>query len=101
MKFAKKDKRTMLEKEIDRLLKKMSTMDPLSKDYQDLEKSLDRLVEAESKQRSAKMKPKEPINKNTILALTGNFASIWFIVNYERLHVITSKALGWVSKGRV
>lgn len=101
MKIAKKDKRNRLEKEIDRLLDEMSTMDPMSKEYQDLEKCVERLAEAEAKQRSAKTKPKEPINKNTILALAGNFASIWFIVEYERLHVITSKALGWVSKGRV
>lgn len=101
MKFAKKDKRTMLEKEIDRLLMKMSNLEPSSKEYQELERSVERLIETNAKQFSAKYKPKETLNKNTVLSLAGNFASIWFIVNYERLHVITSKALGWVSKGRV
>lgn len=47
---------------------------------------------------------KEPvvgIDVNTVVLVAGNLAGILLILNHERLHVVSSKALGFVLKGRV
>ena len=38
------------------------------------------------------------MSKDAILAVVGNLAGIVMILGYERVHVVTSKALGFVMK---
>jgi len=46
-------------------------------------------------------KDKRRVDPNTVVAVAGNLAGIVLILNYERLHVIGSKALGFVLKAKV
>ena len=41
------------------------------------------------------------IDANTVALVAGNLLGILLILNHERMHVISSKALGFVMKGRV
>lgn len=43
----------------------------------------------------------ERISVNTLIAVGANLAGILLILNYERLGVVASKALGFVSKSRI
>lgn len=92
MKF-KKNKHT-IDKEIDSLLNEMSNFDPMSNEYKILAENVERLAKAKSydKQRY--------FDKTTVLYVMGSLMGIAMIVGYEKAGVITSKALGFVLKGR-
>jgi hypothetical protein len=46
-------------------------------------------------------KDKKRVSPDTVLAVVGNLAGIVMILNYERVHVVASKALGFVLKAKV
>lgn len=81
-----------LDKAIDRIFKEMSTVDPTSEQYKLL---VDRLGELHTIDRTKKSVGVTP---DAALAVAGNLIGILAIVNYERLGVITSKALPFVLK---
>ena len=95
LKLTKRDKRTNLEKEIDRVLLEASYMDPHSKEYAEVMDNVEKLYKAKSYERSRTVSP------DTIAVVAGNLLGIGLILGYEQSHVITSKALGFVLKGRV
>lgn len=94
-KFTKKDKRTNLEKEIDSVLEVMENMRPEAEDYQIISANLERLYKAKSYEKARAVSP------DVIATIAGNLLGIGIILGYERAHVITTKALGFVIKGRV
>lgn len=98
----KKDKRTMHEKEVDRLYKQMSQIkDQSSEEYQKCLESLEKLTEVECSKKQATS------NKDTIEILKpligGAFGmlQVLAILHKEELAVVSSKALGFVLRGRV
>ena len=134
MKSPKRDKRTNLEKEIDksidrisnlepdsteevsRIIGVMSTMNPDSDEYSNSLKSLEKVMKLRDIKREeafqildtllkAKNDDKSRgVNKeliNTLLVVFGNILGIVLILNYEKMGVVASKALGFVIKGRV
>jgi hypothetical protein len=42
----------------------------------------------------------DKVSKDTLYTVIGNLAGILLILNYERAHVVTSKAVGFVMKPR-
>ena len=95
IKTQKKDNRTKLEKEIDCLIDEMATMDRDSKEYTTMVNNLETLLGAKGKDRDRRISP------DTLAVIAGNLLGIGLILSYERLNVITSKALGFVVRGRV
>ena len=95
IKFTKKDKRTNLEKEIDDVLKEMELLDKDSTEYRSRVASLERLYKAKSLDTNRKISP------DTAAIVAGNLLGIIVILTFEKANVITSKALGFVLKGRV
>ena len=93
--MSKMDKRSNLEKEIDNVLGRMSELDPDSKEYSAMASNLERLFSAKSKEKDRKISP------DTLAVIAGNLLGIGLILTYEKLNVITTKALGFVIKGRV
>lgn len=91
----KRDKRTNLEKEIDRILKEAEYLNPNSEEYTKIAENVERLYKAKSYERVRNVSP------DTIAVIAGNLLGIALILGYEQSHVITSKALGFVLKGRV
>ena len=95
MKSTKRDKRTELDKEIDDLIKRIRVTDPTNEDYPKLIGMAERLS-------GLKATPREKINPNTILTIFGSIVGIVLVIGHEELgHVISSKALGFVLRGRV
>lgn len=95
IKLTKKDKRTNLEKEIDSVLKCMNELSPDSEEYQKMAENLERLYKSKSYDEDRDVSP------DTLAVIVGNLAGILLILKHEELNVITSKALGFVLKGRV
>jgi hypothetical protein len=94
-KITMKDKRTNLEKEIDSVLRIMSQYSPDSKEYTFMAENLERLYKAKSNDRNRHISP------DTIAVIAGNLLGIGLILGFEKANVITSKALGFVLRGRV
>jgi len=94
-KITKKDKRTKLEKEIDSLLEIMKTYPPDWETYTIMSENLERLYRAKSHERNRHVSP------DTIAVVMGNLLGIGLILGFEKANVITSKALGFIIKGRV
>ena len=91
----KQDKRTELEKEIDELINVIRETGPMHEDYSKLLGLVERLNDL-------KEKPREKINPNTILTLLGSILGIVLVIKHEELgHVISTKALSFVLRGRV
>jgi hypothetical protein len=69
------------------------------------------LVEAETKEdisevlllmeRYRELKKKKHFSPDTLLVVAGNLLGIVLILNYEKLNVVTTKALTFVIRGRV
>lgn len=95
IKLTKHDKRTNLEKEIDDVLKEMKLLDKDSKEYKTRVVHLERLYKAKGYEKSRTVSP------DTVAVVVGNLLGILVILNFEKANVITSKALGFVLKGRV
>lgn len=96
MKLTKSKKKSSLEQEIEDVLKIMSKLQPGCEEYTACAGNLERLyncVKSNEKVNS--------INWNTVLLVGGNLAGIAMILGFEKVDIITSKALGFVMKGRV
>jgi hypothetical protein len=92
----KKDKRTNLEKEIDEVTLLLSRYEPASEEYENITKNLERLNEmAKANKRDWRPSP------DTVWVVGGNILGIVLILAYEKVDIITSKAIGFVMKGRV
>lgn len=94
-KLTKRDKRTNLEKEIDAVLVRMSSIDSDTKEYTAMAANLEMLYKAKANEKSRSISP------DTIAVIVGNLLGIILIINYEQTGIITTKALGFVLRGRV
>lgn len=92
-KFTKK-KQTKLELEIDSILTDMEDMYVDSDEYTTAINHLSKLYELKSKDKEFNISP------DTVAVVAGNLLGILLILKHEDLNIITSKALGFVIKGR-
>lgn len=95
MSIFKRDKRTKLEKEIDSVLEAMSSLDPCTNEYTTMANNLVRLKEAQAKEAVSHFDWTPVISGGIALV------QILAVLNYEKLDVISSKAFGFVGRGRV
>lgn len=93
--FTKKTSETTeLEKTVEKVLIEMQKVGSDTDEFAKMSAQLERLYklkEIESRKR---------VSPDTIALIAGNLAGIVLIISYERAHVITSKALGFVMKAR-
>ncbi len=89
-----KKEKTMLEKEIEAVLLDMKDMYVGSEEYEVALNHLSILHEIKSKEKKWNVSP------DTMAIVAGNLLGIMLILKHEELNVITSKALGFVIKGR-
>lgn len=94
--FVKEDKRTELEKEYDRAVERLKTYEIGTKEYDELLAFVERLRQLVDSEK----KTKPAVSPDTIVGGVLALAQIGVIVGYERFHNITSKAMGFVTKGR-
>jgi hypothetical protein len=95
MLFTKFKKQTHLEKEIDAILDIMSKYPPDSEEYTAMATNLEKLFKAKTGDRT------NFISKDTLIVVAGNLLGIALILGFEKVDVITSKAIGFVLRGRV
>lgn len=91
----------------DLLDEEIETVEELLRDETDVEsdsyKTLLGRLQSLYDLRNAKRRSRdrEPISPNTILVVAGGIAEILLIMNYENLHVISTKAWSRILRGKV
>jgi len=87
------DKKTF-DQEVTRVLTEMSTMSVDSDEYAKAVKNLEVLCQARSS------KTNSWLSADLIVPAVTNILGLLLVLNYEQLHVITGKAIGFVFRGR-
>lgn len=88
-------KKSKLDEEFDACLDEMSSVSTASEEYDKMVRNLERLHRLKMEEKCRKVSP------DTKAVIAGNLLGILLILGYEKANVITSKALGFVLKGRV
>lgn len=91
-----KKKETKLEKEINDAIEVLSMLKKWTPEYTKVSSNIETLMKAQSYDCK-----RQSISWDTLLGVGGNLAGILIILNYEKLNVLTSKAVGFVIRGRV
>lgn len=94
--FAKKDKRTELEKRFEEALEYLDTMVIGTKEYDAALSEVERLYELVKSEKEQTIKMH--INPDTVMGVGGSILQILLILKHERLHNITSKAINFVRR---
>lgn len=88
------EEKTKLEDAIDRVLEHMEDESPDSDEYA---KMADQVVKLYALK---EVDVKKRVSPDTLAIIAGNLAGIVMIVGYERAHIVTSKAIGFLLKLR-
>lgn len=83
-----------LEKVIDAVLAQMAREDPSSEKYAKMAEQLAGLYKLKEQDAPKRVSP------DTWALIAANLAGIVLILQYEKIHVVTSKALSFVQKAR-
>jgi len=92
--FTKPPQRTKIDDIIDELLDAMAHETPSSKEYASMMGHLTTLYKLKENH------SRKPVSPDTVLIVAGNLLGIVLILGYERVNVISSKALGFVMRLR-
>ena len=85
-----KDRISVLDEPIAKILTDMNVYGPDSPEYPKLVSQLERLIRLKGEKRRNRVSP------DTLLIVTGNLLGILIIVAYEQKHVMVSKGLGFI-----
>lgn len=88
---------TELDLAITRILDRMQYVEPESDEYGTLVARLDRL----HSMKIAEKNDRNKVSYDAILTAGASILGILLIINHERLNVVTSKALGFVTKPKL
>ncbi len=92
----KKDKNLAgLETVIGLVTEELELAKPGSPEFDKIAEQLERLNKIASSRKSA------PVSKDGLIAVVANLAGIGFILKFEQLHTLTTKAIGFVAKSRI
>lgn len=90
-----KRKPTKLDMEIDSVVYRLAALTKDSKEYTEVLANLERLYKIKS------LNADNRISSDTKAIIAGNLLGIMLILSYEKVNVITTKAMQLVIKGRV
>lgn len=93
----KKDTPDSIEPLITSAYSKLENLDPDSKEYARIIKQIEKLETI----RSRKNKKDRLFSPDTLLLVGANLLGILLVLNYEKADVVTSKAMGLVSKTKL
>lgn len=85
--FSKEETTISVDRQIETVLDRMSTIGLASEEYKTMMDHLERLYEMKAKARPNR------VSRDTIVLVVGNLLGIIVIVAYEQKHVMTSKGL--------
>jgi hypothetical protein len=83
---------TGIEKAIDALLSELESESAVTEDYAKMVNQLSKLHEMKTKE-----SPRRP-SPDALVSAAASIFGILLIVNYERIHVVTTRALGLIPK---
>lgn len=93
--FKKNTEPKLIEIARDELIEKMRQAEPASEQYTAMVKNLEVLEKAKSHEKDRSISP------DVALTVGGNLLGILAVLNFERLGVVTSKAIGMVLKAKL
>jgi hypothetical protein len=76
--------------EVERVLKLMESLSPQTEEYEAAVKNLKVLCDARG------VKTTRALSTDTIVAVAANLIGLLLVLNYEQMHVITSKSFGLI-----
>ena len=82
---------------ITKALIELQNHEPYSAEYVKALEQIEKLY----KLRNPKPELRKPVSMDTVWVVAGNLLGIGMIIGYEKAHVISSKALGFILKARV
>ena len=95
MKFKRSKDKTAIDLEIESVMDAMSNLNKTTNEYAELLGVLERLYETKRLEDDGKLSP------DTKAIIAANLLGIVLILGYEQAGLVTSKALGFVLRGRV
>jgi len=93
----KQQEPTALDQAIDTVLSRMQYVEPESDEYGTLVSRLDKLHSMKIAQKDNRQK----VSADALIAAGASILGIILIIGYERVNVVTSKALGFVAKAKI
>jgi hypothetical protein len=95
--FNKQTEPSELQPVIDIILERMKYVDPESEEFAGLVARLDKLHAMKTSEKNNR----RTVSPDAILTAGASILGILLIIGYERVNVITTKALGFVSKPKL
>ena len=86
-----------IDEQIEETLGQMEQYEVGSEEYLSAAKAVEVLCQARSHAKAVAFKG---VPLETIVAVGANILGLLIVLNYEKTNIITSKAFGWISKGR-
>jgi len=86
-----------LDEAIDDLFAELKDHKAIDEDYSKISAELERLYKIKSEIKD----PRSRVSPDALIAVVGNLVGIVAILGYERVNVVTSKALGFVLKTKL
>lgn len=80
---------------IDLVQTQMLSLDANSEEFVTMAEQLEKLYKMKSSDKTHR------VSADALIAVAGNLLGITLIMNHERLHVVTTKALGFVMKSKM
>lgn len=93
--FKKNTEPKLIEIARDELIEKMRQTEPASEQYTTMVKNLEVLEKAKSHEKDKSISP------DVALTVGGNLLGVLAVLNFERLGVVTSKAIGLIIKAKL
>lgn len=87
-------KPSVYDEPIEKVLEELRQYGPDTPEYPKMMKHLNKLTKMKAEE------GRQRVSSDTVLLVLGNLAGILIIVAYERMHVMTSKATGFLQKPR-
>ena len=79
------------ETEKERIYRHLKTMDPSSSEYKKL---------LDVYEQMCKIERSDHVSKDTLATIAGNLLTVFAVLKYEELNVISTKALNFIIRGR-
>jgi hypothetical protein len=89
-KFWRKEKPSILDEPIAKVLTEMNAYGPDAPEYPKLVAHLERMIRLKQEESKSKISP------DTMAIVIGNLVGILIIVSYEQSHVMVSKGVGFI-----
>jgi hypothetical protein len=91
----KPESKRTFDEEVARVLVQMETMSVDSEAYANAVKNLEVLCQARSQ------KTNSWLSADLVVPAVVNLLGILLVLNYEQMHIVTSKAFGFIARGKV